>query len=144
MTPVLVLFMEKKNTCTEWQNQNLRLVGWEKISRWLFKRRYIGGGFKDLFVFIPIPGEMIQFDSIYIYTYIYNTPYFSDGLVQPPTRYSLFQCGNFSSPEKSFAGTLIHNIRPEPIVRNWKGGGPINGNFMAKMHGVSLGHISPL
>ena len=31
-------------------------------------------------MFIPIPGEMIQFDS-----------YFSDGLVQPPTRNDFFR-----------------------------------------------------
>ena len=34
----------------------------------------LGDGFKD-FLFSPLPGEMIQFDQ-----------YFSNGLVQPPTR----------------------------------------------------------
>ena len=33
----------------------------------------LGGGFKD-FLFSPLPGEMIQFDS-----------YFSDGLKRPPS-----------------------------------------------------------
>ena len=53
----------------------LKFVGhfW-KVS--LSKPHYLGGGFK-YFLFSPLPGEMIQFDS-----------YFSNGL-KPPTSYSL-------------------------------------------------------
>ena len=38
-----------------------------------FFKEILGGGFKQFFIFTPIPGEMMQFDS-----------YFSDGL-KPPT-----------------------------------------------------------
>ena len=44
--------------------------GWKKTSD-----LYLGGG-SEYFLFSPLPGEMIQFDK-----------YFSNGLVQPPTRY---------------------------------------------------------
>jgi len=38
---------------------------------------FLGAGFKHVFISTPIPGEMIQSDE----------HIFSDGLVQPPTRF---------------------------------------------------------
>ena len=59
------------------------VTGWWQLKDFLFGgstvwgmiRHLLGGGNSKIFYFIPKIGEMIQFDE-----------YFSDGMVQPPTR----------------------------------------------------------
>jgi len=57
----------------------------------------LGGGFKHFIFSTRIPGEMIHFDE-----------YFSNGLVQPPTRIA-------DSPKKK--SPLLEN--PEKVILNW-------------------------
>ena len=88
---------------------------------------------------------------IYVYIFIYTHHIFQMGWFNHQLDIHFFSACFFSYqhrrfPENSFAGTLIHKIGPEPIVRNWKGGGPIDGNPITSMYGIFtyIYHIVPL